>query len=88
MNMKRVIIRCLLILVGGTLVTWAAKSTPFSDVNTYLKRGRDIVIAKCISSPAREERNRHKSGIYAAQVEIIEVNSSKLFALINPNLLL
>lgn len=73
MTMKRSIIPCLLFLLGGTALGWAVKITLFSDLNTYVKRGRDIVIAKCISSPPASERTRLKDGMYAVQLEIIKV---------------
>jgi hypothetical protein len=73
MTMKRLIIPCLLFLLGNAVVCWAVKITLFSDLNTYVERGKDIVIAKCISSPPVAERTRQKGGMYSAQVEIIKV---------------
>ena len=73
MTVKHTVILCMLFLLSSALIGWAVTITLFSDLKTYVERGRDIVIARCISSPPASERNRQKDGLYAAQIEIIKV---------------
>ncbi len=49
----------------------AVKVSPFTDTETFVKRAKNIVIAKCIG-PVSEDA-KHIDGIYAVDVDVIHV---------------
>lgn len=48
----------------------AVPITLFTDVDTYIERAQDIVIAKCISIPEKGSESFH-DGLYPATVEVV-----------------
>jgi len=61
-----------------TLVSlgYGIKVTLFMDIDTLIRRSKDIVIAKCISIPM-ENLGQFKNGLYPATVEINRILKGK-----------
>ena len=53
-------------------VTHAVPITLFSDADTYVKRAKDIVIAKCVSVPKQGSRG-YEDGLHAVTVDVLMV---------------
>lgn len=69
--MKKLTLLSLLVMIP--LASPAIIVTLFSDIDTYLRRGHDIVIAKCVSKVPEEPHVRYRDGLYLVNVEIVQV---------------
>lgn len=52
---------------------FAAKVTLLTDTDTSLERAKDIVVAECISIPAREEQEAREDNFQSIEVNILKV---------------
>ena len=70
--MKTRLFICSLALFSIVLLCSALPITLFMNTDTYWRRGKDIVIARCQSVPMGLERFSHGDGLYLAEVEVIK----------------
>ena len=58
------------ILVLSATVAWAVKITLFADMDFYINRGKQIVIADFI---AAHNTHHYEDGLYTAEVDVVRV---------------
>ena len=68
--MNRIIAGIVAGLLGSTVAGLAIKITLFSDLDTYLERGKDIVIAKAIAVPANDQGG-FGDGLHLVEVDVL-----------------
>jgi hypothetical protein len=57
-------------LFGSTVAGWAIITTLFSDLDTYLERGTDILVAKAVSIPTDVQAD-FGDGLHLAEVDVL-----------------